>query len=148
MKTAGIRLLAICLGTIVLVVGSVSAQQGLALMKVDPGARPAGMGGAFVSVAGDANSPAYNPAGAVSLDKWAFSVGHNAYWENVRLETGYIAGPLSSKIYIHGGIRVAAVDDLAPGKIKAGSATRCFFPFFFCSQFKFVPFGKCNGAKP
>jgi len=57
---------------------SASAQDGLALMKVEVGARPSGMGGAFVSVISDPNSAAYNPAGVVNTSQFAASFGHNA----------------------------------------------------------------------
>ncbi|HUV31073.1 MAG TPA: PorV/PorQ family protein [Acidobacteriota bacterium] len=90
----------------------VQAQLGLALMKVEPAARPSGMGGAFVSVTGDPNAPAYNPAGAVMTERFVASLGHNTYWTNVRLETGYAVAPLSSRTYLHGGFRFASVDDI------------------------------------
>jgi long-subunit fatty acid transport protein len=89
-----------------------AAQDGLALMKVETGARPAGMAGAFASISGDPMSSAYNPAGAVGVGKFTASFGHNEYWENIRLESGYCAAPLAGNWYIHGGIRFAAVSDL------------------------------------
>ena len=58
--------------TLILLLGlsaSVVGQDGLALMKVEAGARPAGMGGAFVAVTGDPMSAAYNPAGALLLPR-------------------------------------------------------------------------------
>ena len=89
-----------------------AGQDGLALMKVDPGARPSGMGGAFVSIAGDPMASAFNPAGAVGSEQFVASLGHNDYWENIRLETGYFSARWSERLYLHGGIRFAAVDDL------------------------------------
>jgi hypothetical protein len=103
---------ALCLLLIFLGASATFGQDGLALMKVEPGARPAGMGGAFVTVSGDANSAAYNPAGAVAVDRFTASVGHNTFWENIRLETGYVLAPLSRRTFLHGGIRVASVDDI------------------------------------
>jgi hypothetical protein len=88
------------------------AQDGLALMKVEAGARPAGMAGAFVSIPGAPNSVFYNPAGAAGTDRFKVSFGHNTYWENVRLETGYAISNLTDRSWIHGGIRYAAVSDL------------------------------------
>ncbi|UCC44597.1 MAG: PorV/PorQ family protein [Candidatus Zixiibacteriota bacterium] len=90
----------------------VSAADGLALMKVEPGARPAGMAGAFVSLAGDPYSSAYNPAGAVPTERWLISLGHSRVWENVRLETGYLAAPLSEKTSLYAGIKFASVDEI------------------------------------
>lgn len=92
--------------------GNASAQDGLALMKIEPGARAAGMGGAFVSINGDPMSSAYNPAGAVGSPEFSASFGHNEYWENVRLETGYFSARSSEKLFLHGGIRFATISDL------------------------------------
>lgn len=91
---------------------SVAAQDGLALMKVESGGRPAGMGGAFVSVAGDPLSASYNPAGAVGTKRFTVSFGHNQYWENIRIESGFFSAPMSERFYIHGGIVFAAVDKI------------------------------------
>lgn len=85
---------------------------GLALMKVEAGARPSGMAGAFVSLTGDPMTAVYNPAGVVANDRFTASFGHVVYWENIRFETGYFATRLQSRFYLHGGIRYARVDDL------------------------------------
>jgi hypothetical protein len=85
---------------------------GLALMKIEAGARPSGMGGAFASISGDPMTSMYNPAGVTSNKNFAASFGHVEYWENIRLETGYFAMPLSERYYLHGGIRYAGVDNL------------------------------------
>ena len=90
----------------------VSADDGLALMKVEQGARPAGMGAAFVSITDDPNGAAYNPASLVDIDKFTASFGHVAYWENVRLESGYFAMSLSPSMKLHGGIRFAVIDEI------------------------------------
>jgi len=99
---------------VLLVTGSQSivAQEGLALMKVEPAARPSGMGGAFVSIIGDPNSAAYNPTGAVSVSQFAVSFGHNTYWSNINIETAYFAAPLTGRFFIHGGVKYASVDDI------------------------------------
>jgi hypothetical protein len=94
------------------IVAPASAQDGLALMKVETGARPFGMAGAFVSVTDDPNASFYNPANAVGSERFTVSFGHNTHWENVRLETGYFTGSLTAKTWLHGGIRYAAVDDI------------------------------------
>lgn len=90
----------------------VGAQDGLALMKVEAGARPAGMGGAFVAMVSEPNAVFYNPAGAAYVTRFTATFGHNTYWENVRLETGYAVSNLTDRLAIHGGIRYAAVSDL------------------------------------
>ena len=99
---------------------AVSAQDGLALMKVEPGARPAGMGGAFTSVAGDPSGAFYNPAAAADFAettiKLKASMGYNTYWENVSLQTGYLSAALSERVWLHGGIRFASISDLESRK--------------------------------
>ena len=102
---------------VVLVTGAVFAApvlaaDGLALMKSETGARPAGMAGAFVSFRGDAYSAAYNPAAAAPVKHWLISLGHSRVWENVRLETGYLVAPLSEKTSLHAGIKFASVDKI------------------------------------
>ncbi|MCK4572725.1 MAG: PorV/PorQ family protein [candidate division Zixibacteria bacterium] len=92
--------------------GTGSAADGLAMMSVEHGARPSGMGAAFVSVTGDPNATQYNPANAAGITKFTASFGHISYWENIRLESGYFAAPLSGRTFLHGGIRFAAVDEL------------------------------------
>lgn len=89
---------------------------GLAMMKIEPGARSSGMGGAFVSIGGDPFAPPYNPASASLADKFRISFGHIEYWENVRLETGYFVSPLKGRFSVHGGIRYASL-----GKIEVRS---------------------------
>ena len=89
-----------------------NAVDGLALMKIEHGARAAGMGGAFGSMSLDPNVSAYNPAGVAGVKKFTASFGHTVYWENIRLESGYFAMSLSPRWSLLGGIRYGAVDDL------------------------------------
>jgi hypothetical protein len=88
------------------------ATDGLALLKNDHSARAAGMGAAFVSIGGDPNAVYYNPAIAATFDHFTASFGHTFFWENIRLESGYIASDLASRFHVHGGIRYAAVSDI------------------------------------
>jgi len=104
----------------------VFGQDGLALMKVEAGARPAGMGGAFVAVTADPSASFYNPAGAVGTDRFNFSFGHNSYWENIRLETIYFASNATEHSWIHGGIRYASVDDLESRLIPSAEPDALF----------------------
>ena len=97
----------------------VSAQDGLSPMKVEPAARPSGMAGAFVAIGGDPNSSAYNPAGAISPAEFQVSFGHNQYWENARIETGYFALRMSPRVFWHGGIRFAAISDIQSRQIPS-----------------------------
>jgi hypothetical protein len=95
-----------------LTTGAASGQDGLALMKVESGSRPAGMGGAFVSIASDPNATFYNPAGAMGTERFMVSFGHNTYWDNIRIETGYYATNLTDQSWLHGSLRYAAVDNI------------------------------------
>lgn len=106
------RVLFVAIALVASFVPLVSAQEGLALMKVETGARPAGMAGAFVSITSDPNASFYNPAAAAWAEKFNLSFGHNEYWENIRLETGYFMANLSPRVSVHGGIRFGAVDNL------------------------------------
>ncbi|MBK7140850.1 MAG: PorV/PorQ family protein [bacterium] len=85
---------------------------GLAMMKIETGARPSGMGGSFVAIDRDPFAPAYNPANATGADKFMVSFGHIEYWENVRLETGYFAAPLKGRWSVHGGIKYASLGNI------------------------------------
>ncbi|MCK4607090.1 MAG: PorV/PorQ family protein [candidate division Zixibacteria bacterium] len=99
-------------GLIVLAAGVSVANDGVAMLKNDHGARPSGMGAAFVSISGDPNCSAYNPAGPVGLSKFTTSFGHTEHWENIRLESGFFGINLSSRLWLHGGIRYAADAEL------------------------------------
>jgi hypothetical protein len=70
------------------------------------------MGGAFVAERSSPDAALYNPAGIANIEAFSASFGHTVYWENIRLESGYVAAPLSPKWSVYGGIRWAAVDDL------------------------------------
>ncbi|HPI33762.1 MAG TPA: hypothetical protein PLR32_10675, partial [candidate division Zixibacteria bacterium] len=88
------------------------AQDGLALMKVEPGARPAGMGGAFAAMLGSADAVPYNPAAGHVAEALAVSLGHVSYWERIRLESGFLTALVRPKLSVHAAVRYASVDDL------------------------------------
>lgn len=102
----------ISLTVLVLVASSALANNGLALLKVEAGARPSGMAGAFVTIDQTPDAVSYNPAGAVGVRNFTLSVGHNSYWEDIRMETAHFAMGLSPKVFLHGGLRFATVDGL------------------------------------
>jgi hypothetical protein len=120
--------LAIVGGFLVLSVeaGRATEVDGLALMKVEPAARAAGMAGAFVSIGGDPNSSAYNPAGVINSNEFVASFGHNQYWENARIETGYFALRFSPKVFSHVGIRFASIGDIQSRQIPSASPAELF----------------------
>jgi hypothetical protein len=102
----------VILALLIFIAGSIAAQDGLALMKVESGARAAGLGGAFVSIGADPLSPVYNPAGAAGANQFIATFGYNSYWSNINMGHGYFVSPLVGNLYLHGGIRYAGVNNL------------------------------------
>ncbi len=92
--------------------GAALANDGVALFKIDHGARSAGMGSTQFSQSPDPNAVVHNPALGVGFEKFAASFGHTEFWENIRLESGYFSADLNSRWSVHGGIRYATVKDL------------------------------------
>lgn len=82
------------------------------MMKVETGARAAGMGGAYVSIDGDPVSAAYNPAGIRGITRFSTALSHNEYWSNIRLESGCFATPLKGRLALHGSIRYAVLGNI------------------------------------
>ena len=100
------------------------ALSGLKLLTVEAGARPAGMGGAFTAVAEDPYSAAYNPAAGYKIGPLAASVGYNSYWQNISIQTGYLAFEKKEITYMTG-IQFAAVSNLQ-GRTEP---TSDYYPF-------------------
>jgi hypothetical protein len=93
--------------------GGVSwSADGVALMKVDHSAQFAGMAGAAVSLTGDPDLVAYNPASQHETANFTVVFGHTSYWDNIMLESAFFGLPLSPRITAHGGIRYAGVSDM------------------------------------
>ena len=90
----------------------VQANDGLALLKNGHGAHQEGFGEAAVSIANQVDGSNYNPALIQHFQSFSASFGHTEYWDNIKLESGFFAMPLSKKINMHGGIRFASVDKL------------------------------------
>jgi len=96
----------------VLLISQVSqAETGVKMLTAEAGARPVGMGGAFSSIGGDPYSAAYNPAARWGTQGLKGSIGYDTYWENTRIETGYIAFA-KKNVVVSGGLHFAAVDNL------------------------------------
>jgi len=64
-------------------------------LKISVGARPAGMGEAFVAVADNADTIVYNPAGLAGLEKREFSAMHLEYLQNIKYDSLSYAHPFS-----------------------------------------------------
>lgn len=70
---------------------------GATFLKIEAGARPVAMGGAFVAVADDANTTYWNPAGLAYLEEREITAMHNEWIEGMRYEfLGYVQ-PIKSE---------------------------------------------------
>jgi len=94
------------------IAASSDANDGVAMLKIDHGARSSGMGAISFSMDRDPNAVVHNPALGYGFESFAASFGHTEFWENIRLESGYFAANLSHRLAIHGGIIYASVNDL------------------------------------
>jgi hypothetical protein len=75
---------------------------GATFLKIEAGARPVAMGGAFVAVADDANTTYWNPAGLAHLEGREITAMHNEWIEGMRYEfLGYVQ-PIKSEKRVHG----------------------------------------------
>ncbi|HDL04637.1 MAG: hypothetical protein DRP46_05955 [Candidatus Zixiibacteriota bacterium] len=104
----------ICLTAVLLVFlagSSVRPESGIKMLTAEAGARSVGMGGAFSAVTADPYSAAYNPASTWGITEVTGSFGHNTYWENTRIETGYLSFHKRSTV-ITAGVQFASIDDL------------------------------------
>lgn len=55
-------------------------------LKLDVGARPSAMGGAFVGAADDVNTINYNPAGLVQVGTISLTAMHNQWFQSIKYE--------------------------------------------------------------
>ncbi len=102
----GVCILAVTAG-ITLDAGATNSKAGTKggqFLKIDVGARPAALGGAFVAVDGDVNAICWNPAGLGSIKSGEFTFMHNEWLKSFRYEFVGYAKPLSANRVIAGGI--------------------------------------------
>ena len=72
-------------------INSGAGTSAFAFLKINSGARPVAMGGAFTGVADDENSLYYNPAGIASMDRNGVIFGYHNYFVDLQSGTvGYI----------------------------------------------------------
>lgn len=76
---------------------SEAGRDGLAVLNLDLGARPLGMGGAFVGLADDINALAYNPAGLGSLKNLQATFLHRRWLADTSYSYVAVASPLGKK---------------------------------------------------
>lgn len=70
---------------------------GATFLKIEAGARPVAMGGAFVAVADDANTTYWNPAGLAQIGEREITAMHNEWLEDIRYEFLGYAQPIKSE---------------------------------------------------
>jgi len=72
-------------------INSGAGTSAFAFLKINSGARPVAMGGAFTGVADDENSLYYNPAGIASMNRNGVILGYHNYFVDLQSGTvGYI----------------------------------------------------------
>ena len=76
----------------------------LPFLKLDQGARPAAMGGAYCASGDDAWSVFYNPAGAALVNRPEIALAHNEWLEGMRNESAAYAGPYGPNATVFAGI--------------------------------------------
>ena len=62
-----------------------TAQAGMTFLDIDLGARPAAMGGAFISAAGDPNAPFWNPAGLATIKNFQGTINQQNWLVGIKL---------------------------------------------------------------
>lgn len=95
-------------------IGTTSGQ----VLKLGGGARPAGMGEAFVGIADDANAVYWNPAGLNQLERTSVSVMHAVWFEDISYDWVSYAYP-----FANGGAFGLGVQYLNYGKIQGTDNT-------------------------
>ena len=68
------------------------------VLRMDIGAKPIGMGGAFTGLANNVDAMYYNPAGLVQVEAMELSLMHSEYIVDTRTEYAAIALPLKSMV--------------------------------------------------
>ncbi|MBN2408057.1 MAG: PorV/PorQ family protein [Elusimicrobia bacterium] len=86
--------LAVFLGAF-MVAEACGGTSGAAFLKIAPGARPVGMGGAYTAVKGDVNALYYNPAGLGSIEKPQVGAMHTEWIDDIKYN--FAAGAFSLK---------------------------------------------------
>lgn len=82
-------------------------------LQVSIGARAAGMGGAFTSMATGPDASFWNPAGLGAIEDRQFSVGHFSWYQDITLNHGALSIPVSSQVGL-----AASVTFVDYGKIE------------------------------
>ncbi|NIN92907.1 PorV/PorQ family protein [bacterium] len=116
---------------------------GANFLKIAVGARPLGMGGAFVAVADDVNTVWWNPAGVATIKRKEATLMHNemgedisyqflAYNQPVRKLRGGLGGSISY-------LSVSDIQGYSPGGIKTKKLSTYDLAISLCYGLKIVP---------
>ena len=103
---------------ILLELSALADNSGASFLKISPGARPVGIGGAFTAVNNDINCLYYNPAGLGSLNKTAIGAMHTRWVSDIKYN--YAAGAFKFK----GGIAGIAATYLSMGELEGRDDNR------------------------
>ena len=68
---------------------------GASFLKIEPGAKPAGMGGAYTAISGDINALYYNPAGISSIQSNELAAMHTEWITDIKYD--FAAGVFNLK---------------------------------------------------
>lgn len=107
------------------VIHAETGKSGASFLKIVPGARPVGMGGAYTAIASDINALYYNPAGIGGIRQSQLGATHTEWLNNVNYD--FAGGVIPTH---NGAIGVSAVY-LTTGKIEgrdeSGNQTGDFY---------------------
>lgn len=96
-------------------------------LEIPVGATAIGMGGAFVSIANDATSLYWNPAGSASLIQSSFVAVHTTWIANTRFDFGAFVLPLGSFGSLGFSFTSLSMDDMKVTTVELPDGTGEFF---------------------
>jgi len=116
---------------------------GANFLKIDVGARPLGMGGAFVAVADDVNTIWWNPAGVAATERKEVTLMHNEMGEDIRYQFLAYSQPVRK---LRGGLggsisylSVGEIQGYSPGGIKTKKLSTYDLGISLCYGLSIVP---------
>lgn len=116
---------------------------GANFLKIDVGARPLGMGGAFVAVADDVNTIWWNPAGAATTKRKEITLMHNEMGEDIRYQFMAYNQPVRKlRGGLGGSISYLSVSDIqgySPGGIKTKKLSTYDLGISLCYGLRIIP---------
>ena len=106
---------------------SKTATNGAVFLEIPVGAAAIGMGGAFVSIANDATSLYWNPAGTASLTQNQFIAVHTGWIANTRFDFGGFVLPLGGFGTLGFAFTSLSMDDMKVRTVELPEGTGEFF---------------------